>query len=144
MLAELSGRVSEILEEALRSALPGALRELGIRAEGASFSDLRVLALGSGDSFSVQTSPVRNGNAVRDLAFIYSLHSEPKAFSGGEILISAGGAANGGNDTPEKIEPNQNQLLLIVPGALIEVATVDVESRAFKENSFLLIGQVVL
>lgn len=123
----------ELLRERLAPLLPDACAALGIQPFDLGRIEVQLLAYGDGAYYRRHVDIARNGQSVRVISGVYYFHSEPKAWSGGELrLFPVAG------DDHVDVVPRQNLLLLFPAWAPHEARTVQCSSRRFADSRFAI------
>lgn len=90
---------------------------------------------GDGAFFRAHRDCTHGAFEWRQLTFVYYYYNEPKAFSGGELVLYE-------NGTEQIITPKNGQLVLFSPRTLHEVRPIHVPSGRLEDSRFALTGWV--
>jgi SM-20-related protein len=126
-----------ILEEKLRSLLPEMLEILEIPAFQVSEIELQLAAHGDGAFFKthIDTAVHERAATPRLISAVYYLHSTPKLFTGGNLMIHPMPFGNE-NDQPKEILPENNSLVVFPSFSPHEVLPVVAPNVPFKDWRF--------
>lgn len=118
-------------------AVPGLARDLGMAWFAPETIQLSLIAYNEGDFYrphvDTETSPDRKSDRV--LSAVYYFHTEPKAYSGGELRLHA---FNPASTRFADIAPEQNSLLAFASFARHEVRPVSCPSGRFEDSRFAI------
>lgn len=135
------GPFRKLLRDRLREASPGLFAAVGVKPFEVARLELELAAHNDGAHFNVHRDTLRlaapvegQGRTHRVVSGVYYFHSEPKAFSGGELRLLPFHAATGA--APIDIEPAQNSLVVFPAFAPHEVLRVSCPSRRFADSRF--------
>jgi SM-20-related protein len=133
----------ELLANRIGAFFPVVLEELGWPSFQVGHIETQLTASNHEEFFKTHSD---NGNVAvrtRELTFVYFFYREPKAFSGGELIVYDT-VVKDGCHTPvgpfQVIHPRQNQIVFFPSYCLHEVTTIDCPSRAFADSRFTLNG----
>jgi Rps23 Pro-64 3,4-dihydroxylase Tpa1-like proline 4-hydroxylase len=126
-LRGLDPEVHRIFDQGLRAAFESALPRLMVPAYTVEFLEVHGLIYRSGDFFEAHNDTPPNG--PRRVTFVYTLHRQPRAFSGGDLLLYDSKVAPPGGEgsfaaTHTRLAPTDNRLLLFPSEFFHEVVPV--------------------
>ncbi len=130
------GPYSSLFGDRLRACLDFALERLKHERFPILGIDAEISANNHGDFFGPHRD-VDASNPTREISYVYYFHREPRAFSGGELLIYEPDSWK-----HDVIVPAQNTLVFFRAEAVHEVSAVDCPSRAFADSRFALNGWI--
>lgn len=134
------GPLRVVFEARLAALLPTLIETLGLPAFEPSGVELELAAHGEGAHFVLHTDTyAQPGSAARGhrmVSAVYYFHSEPRAFSGGQLRLHRFGASAASASTFEDIEPEQNCLVAFPAWAPHEVRPVACPSQSFAHSRF--------
>lgn len=143
------GEYTSIIENRLLELLPQVLAAFKREAFPISHFDIQVTASNDGDFFKVhQDNSAEDPVDInrREISFVYYFHSEPKAFTGGQLKLynSYDGAVQQSKKrTAQTITPRQNTLVLFQSSCDHEVLPVRCPSRKFVNSRFTVNGWII-
>lgn len=126
-----------LLEEKLRNLLPEILETLKIPAFHVSEIELQLAAHGHGAFFKthIDTAIHERAATPRLISAVYYLHSTPKLFTGGSLMIHPMPFGDG-NDESIEILPENNSLVVFPSFSPHEVLPVVAPNVPFKDWRF--------
>ena len=133
---------SDMFREKLKEVLQPALKRLGM--EGFPFGEIEVQVTHSGHGDYYRMHHDADDESTRELSFVYFLHREPRAFSGGELRIfddrDVEGLAHAANT--HLLTP-RNDVLVFFPSRFPhELLPVRVPSNEFGDGRFTVNGWI--
>jgi Rps23 Pro-64 3,4-dihydroxylase Tpa1-like proline 4-hydroxylase len=140
------GDYAALVEERLLAILPDVLSAFNREAFPLSHIDKQVTASNDGDFFKVHrdNAPVEPLDIpLRELTYVHYFHSEPKAFSGGQLRIYEvhdGDIQDTENRRSKTIVPRQNTLVFFPSTYDHEVLPVKCPTRKFVNSRFTVNG----
>jgi len=143
------GDYSSLIQDRLSALLPDVLAAFKREAFPISHFDIQVTASNDGDFFKVHqdNSSVESSDIpLREISYVYYFHSEPKAFSGGELKLynsEAGEVKHAKEKTAKTVTPRQNTLVLFPSSYDHEVLPVRCPSRKFINSRFTVNGWII-
>ena len=138
------GEYTSMIEDRLLNLLPKVLTTFKRETFPIAHLDIQVTASNDGDFFKVhQDNSSEDPVDIhrREISFVYYFHTEPKAFTGGQLkLYNSQGKAPSKKRTAQTITPQQNVLVLFPSSYDHEVLPVRCPSRAFGNSRFTVNG----
>lgn len=143
------GEYTSLIQDRLQALLPEVLTAFQRKAFPISHFDIQVTSSNDGDFFKMHQD---NSAAdppdipLREISYVYYFHSEPKAFSGGQLklYISKDGQVDQSKkQTTETITPRQNALVVFPSYYDHEVLPVRCPSRKFINSRFTVNGWII-
>lgn len=143
------GEYTSMIQDRLFALLPEVLTAFKRESFPISHLDIQVTASNDGDFFKVHQD---NGSTeptdipLREISFVYYFHSEPKAFTGGQLKLynsQNGAVQNSKKKTATTITPRQNTLVLFPSSYDHEVLPVRCSSRKFVNSRFTVNGWII-
>lgn len=143
------GEYTSLIQDRLLTLLPEVLTACNREAFPISHVDIQVTASNDGDFFKVHqdnssADPVDISR--REISFVYYFHSEPKAFTGGQLKLynsQDGKVQQAKKRTTQTITPRQNALVLFPSSYDHEVLPVRCPSRKFVNSRFTVNGWII-
>ncbi len=143
------GEYRTLIEDRILAYLPSVLRLLCRDAFPIWYIDSQITASNDGDFYKEHRD---NGASepmtipLRQLSFVYYFHSQPKAFSGGQLRFHDW--ADGEGDevrsfTNTTIIPRQNTIVFFPSSYEHEVLAVNCPSRRFENSRFTANGWLI-
>ncbi len=134
---------AEVLRDRVRTHLPAALRELGVPPFHVAQIETQMTAHNDGDFFKEHSDNSDEKTAFREITYVYYFHREPKAYTGGELLLYDSRRVGGGLSRGESfsvIEPRHNSIVFFRSHCHHEVLTVHCPSGKFEDSRFTVNG----
>ncbi len=132
------GPLRTAFEREVRAQYKAWIRELRVSAFELSTVELQLAAHNDGAHFArhIDTQVhASSGTTVRALSAVYYFYREPKAFSGGELLLFPF-VSKPDETVCTSVKPQQNTMIIFPAWATHEVATVHCTSRDFADSRF--------
>jgi SM-20-related protein len=143
------GDYGALIRERLLALLPEVLAKFQRDEFPIANVDVQITASNNGDFFKVH----RDNSSVepldiplREVTYVYYFHTEPKAFSGGQLRLynsQDGEVENSGEQRTRTITPRQNTLVLFPSFYDHEVLPVRCASGEFANSRFTVNGWVI-
>ena len=143
------GEYTSVIQDRLLNLLPNVLTAFNREAFPISNVDIQVTASNDGDFFKVhQDNSSEDPVDIhrREISFVYYFHTEPKAFTGGQLKLynSENGEVQAAKKkTAQTITPRQNALVLFPSSYDHEVLPVRCPSRKFVSSRFTVNGWII-
>lgn len=133
------------ISERVRGALPEALERLGWEDAAVASVEMRLAALNDGDSLILAPADRTDDEATKAAEWVLFLHREPKAFSGGELVVTPTPPADDQDRQikPRRFVPIHNALVVVPSGTALEIQTVRCGSRNFHDGLFVAYGRTL-
>lgn len=131
--------VMPLIEPAIRKAVDEAIPKLGLINVDSYFLEPELSWCGDGGFFRMHADSLsRDRLAIqRVMTMVYYFHKEPKAFTGGQLLLYALGAD--ANSSPQhEIEPQFDRAVFFPAWFPHEVLPVHSSSPAFSDGRFAI------
>ena len=143
------GEYTSVIEDRLLNLLPNVLTAFKREAFPISHLDIQVTASNHGDFFKVHQDnsseePIDINR--REVSFVYYFHTEPKAFTGGQLKLynsENGEVQEAKKKIAQTITPRQNTLVLFPSSYDHEVLPVRCPSRKFVSSRFTVNGWII-
>ncbi len=131
------GPYREIIKKHIGQIIPQMTEQLKITPFEVGEIEVELAAHGDGALFTahIDTTVHHHTEKPRIISAVYYLHSQPKKFEGGNLLLHTMPFGKG-NDEPKEIEPENNSLLAFPSFALHEVLPVIAQGVEFKDWRF--------
>lgn len=143
------GDYTSMIQDRLYALLPDVLEAFKRDAFPIAHVDIQVTASNDGDFFKVH----QDNSSVepldiprREISYVYYFHSEPKAFTGGQLKLynsQDGAVQHSKKRSAETITPRQNTLVLFPSSYDHEVLPVRCPSRRFENSRFTVNGWII-
>jgi len=147
----LTWREIGAIGETLRGALTPLLREkapetLALLDNGGAAIDMHAQIHGDGDFFGPHCDLKADAAHERLLSFVYYMHSQPRRFTGGDLLIydRCDNADVYNPAAYTRIIPDENSIVVFPGFAVHEVDRVALPSRERMDARFTITGSVVM
>ena len=138
-LKERLGPWKDMLRNRLRAAMPELFVGAGLKPFEVSRFELELVVYGDGAHFARHVDTMRAGapsEADRLLTGVYYFHTEPRAFSGGELRLFRFGDSGAAPGDFVDIAPEQNSLVVFPSWASHEVRPVHCPGGAYRDSRF--------
>ncbi len=126
--------------------LPAALRRLGLEPFPLDDIEAQMTASNDGHYFKAHLDGGSDSTRGRRLTWVYYLHADPKAYSGGELRFFDSRIVHGQRhlvpDAFVDIEPDDNSLLVFPSDQYHELRPVGCPSKAFADSRFAVTGWI--
>lgn len=135
----------QFLVNRVRAILPDVLIKLGIPSFEISIIEAQLTAHNDGNYYRIHNDNSSPETAPRQLTYVYYFYQEPKAFSGGELLIYDTKVQNNRHFKTESfktVEPRNNSIVFFPSHYMHEVLPVSCPSKAFTDSRFTINGWV--
>jgi len=123
------GEFEAPFRERLRMNLDGVASGLGYVGFTAASIEAQITASNDGDYFRLHQDS--GPDSTREITFVYFLHGEPHAFSGGELRVRSATVA-----------PLGDTIVFFPSGEVHEVLPVCVPGRSFRDSRFTVNGWI--
>ncbi|HEV7682473.1 MAG TPA: 2OG-Fe(II) oxygenase [Pyrinomonadaceae bacterium] len=143
------GEYGALVQKRLLALLPEVLKTFRRDEFPIANVDVQITASNDGDFFKVH----RDNSSVepldiplREVTYVYYFHTEPKAFSGGQLSLynsKDGEVENSGEQSVKTITPRQNTLVLFPSSYDHEVLPVRCPTGKFADSRFTVNGWVI-
>jgi Rps23 Pro-64 3,4-dihydroxylase Tpa1-like proline 4-hydroxylase len=142
------GEYRTLIEERIRAVLPAVLKALQRDPFPLWYIDSQITASNDGDFYKAHRdngAPEPVDIPLRQISFVYYFHSEPKAFSAGQLrfLDWAGTPVENEEETSGTITPRQNTIVFFPSSYEHEVLPVICRSRRFADSRFTANGWLI-
>jgi Rps23 Pro-64 3,4-dihydroxylase Tpa1-like proline 4-hydroxylase len=143
------GEYTSMIQDRLLNLLPRVLTTFERESFPISHFDIQLTASNDGDFFKVhQDNSSEDPVDIhrREVSFVYYFHTEPKAFTGGQLKLynsQDGEVQQSKKRTAQTITPQQNTLVLFPSSYDHEVLPVRCPSRKFVSSRFTVNGWII-
>lgn len=140
------GEYTSMIHDRLLALLPEVLAAFKHETFPIAHLDIQLTASNDGDFFKVHQDNSSEEITDREISFVYYFHSEPKAFTGGQLKLynsQDGAVQQSKKRTAQTITPRQNTLVLFPSSYDHEVLPVRCQSRKFVNSRFTVNGWIV-
>lgn len=131
------GDYRSVIHDRLLALLPDVLAAFKRDTFPIAHLDIQLTASNDGDFFKVHQDNSSEEINHREISFVYYFHSEPKAFTGGQLKLYDSQAA------AQTVTPRQNTVVLFQSFIDHEVLPVRCPSRKFVNSRFTVNGWIV-
>jgi Rps23 Pro-64 3,4-dihydroxylase Tpa1-like proline 4-hydroxylase len=136
---------SELMVNRIKAILPDVLRKLNIPSFGLGEIEAQLTMHNDNNFYKLHNDSGSPDTATRFFTYVYYFYREPKAFSGGELLIYDSKIENNfyvADDTFRTVEPRNNSIVFFLSRYMHEVLRVSCPSKAFADSRFTINGWV--
>lgn len=134
------------IQAEVRQRFPDVLRALGMDpGQQLRAIELQLTSHNDGEHYRIHSDNGNAATASRIGTFVYYFHREPKAFSGGDLLVYGRCGCRDPRQPGaplERIEPENDLLILFDPHRLHEVTDVSCPTKDFADGRFTLNGWI--
>lgn len=137
-------QVAELMEPRLRSVVEAGARRLGLEPPKIDHIELEIAVYGDGDRFHCHQDLFEAEASRRVLSYVYFFAPEPRAFSGGELLLYDMTSTREGfvSNKFTRIDPTCNRLVLFAPATYHEVTPIHCSSEEPRDQRYTATGWV--
>jgi SM-20-related protein len=136
---------AELVHERIYATLPEVYKTLSMAAFPIMDIEKQLTAHNDGNYYKVHNDNGSADTATREFTYVYYFYREPKAFTGGELIIYDSQIANGfyvQADSFQTVEPRNNSIVFFLSRYLHEVLPVHCPSRSFADSRLTINGWV--
>ncbi|MDX2216539.1 MAG: 2OG-Fe(II) oxygenase [Oculatellaceae cyanobacterium bins.114] len=136
---------SNLISRKISAIIPDILTKLGIPQFPVSQIESQLTGHNDGNYYKIHNDNGSPDTATRELTYVYYFYREPKAFSGGELLIYDSRIENNFYVQAESfhtIEPRNNSIVFFLSRYMHEVLPIQCPSRAFVDSRFTINGWI--
>lgn len=140
------GEYTSMIHDRLLTLLPDVLAAFKHESFPVAHVDIQLTASNDGDFFRMHQDNSSAEINTREISFVYYFHSEPKAFTGGQLKLynSRNGEVDHSREvTAQTITPRQNTVVLFQSSYDHEVLPVRCPSRKFVNSRFTVNGWIM-
>lgn len=134
-----------IMRKKIMSHLPSVVEQLALPSFLVSKVEMQMTAHHDGCYYKVHTDASSETTQARQLTYVYYFNREPKAYTGGELMLyetELRGKASTSGSRSEMIEPHNNSIVFFNSRCRHEVLPVSCPSQDFANGRFTLNGWV--
>jgi Rps23 Pro-64 3,4-dihydroxylase Tpa1-like proline 4-hydroxylase len=125
--------VIKLMEHEVQARLAQVIESLGIPSFQIDSTEIQLTSHNDGEYYHWHTDNGTDETRERILSFVYYFHSQPRQFSGGELVLYHPFSS-------EEIEPLHDRLILFSSSTKHEVKPVSCISKRFEHGRFTLNG----
>jgi SM-20-related protein len=136
---------AELVSRRIQDVFPYVLNRLGMPTFPISQVEAQLTAHNDGNFYKVHNDNGSTDTAARELTYVYYFYREPKAFSGGELVIYDSKIANNyyvQAETFKTVEPRNNSIVFFPSYYMHEVLPIHCPSKAFADSRFTINGWI--
>ena len=140
------GEYTSLIQDRLLTLLPDVLAAFKHKSFPIAYVDIQLTASNHGDFFKVHQDNSSAEITHREISFVYYFHSEPKAFTGGQLKLynsQDGAVPQSKKRTAQTITPRQNTLVMFPSSCDHEVLPIRCPSRKFVNSRFTVNGWIL-
>jgi Rps23 Pro-64 3,4-dihydroxylase Tpa1-like proline 4-hydroxylase len=137
--------VHKFITDRIRSIVPDVVKALGLTPFTVQEIESQITAHNDGNYYRIHNDNGSPDTATRELTYVYYFYRQPKAFSGGELLIYDSRIEDNfyvQADTFQTIDPRDNSIVLFLSRYMHEVLPVRCPSRSFVDSRFTVNGWI--
>ncbi|MFM7426540.1 MAG: 2OG-Fe(II) oxygenase [Elainella sp.] len=134
-----------LITERIQDRLPELFQRFHIAPFPVSQIEAQLTAHNDGQFYKIHNDNGSQDTATRELTYVYYFHREPKAFSGGELLIYDSVIQNNHYvqaSTFHTIQPRNNSIVFFRSRYLHEVLPIRCPSQQFADSRFTINGWI--
>lgn len=136
---------SQLITKRIKAILPDVFRKVNLEPFPISEIETQLTSHNDGNYYKIHNDNGSTDTATREFTYVYYFYREPKAFSGGELLIYDSKIENNfylNADTFHTVEPRNNSIVFFLSRYLHEVLPVSCPSQSFADSRFTINGWV--
>jgi Rps23 Pro-64 3,4-dihydroxylase Tpa1-like proline 4-hydroxylase len=136
---------SNLITQRIQAIIPDVLAKLAMPQFPVTQVESQLTGHNDGNYYKIHNDNGSPDTATRELTYVYYFYREPKAFSGGELLIYDSRIENNFYVQAESfhtIEPRNNSIVFFLSRYMHEVLPIQCPSRAFADSRFTINGWV--
>ncbi|MCT7949023.1 2OG-Fe(II) oxygenase [Ancylothrix sp. C2] len=136
---------AELMIEGVRQVVPDVLSKFSIPNFEISQVEAQLTAHNDGNYYKVHNDNGSAETATRTLTYVYYFYRQPKAFSGGELVIYDSKIQNNyyvKADSYKTVDPRNNSVVFFLSRYMHEVLPVRCPSQEFLDSRFTINGWV--
>jgi SM-20-related protein len=136
---------AELMTQKVQAFLPKVLKIFNIQPFPISQVEAQLTAHNDGHFYKIHNDNGSPDTATRELTYVYYFNREPKAYTGGELIIYDSKIHNGRYvkaDTFNVIEPHNNSIVFFLSRCMHEVQPIQCHSKAFVDSRFTINGWI--
>lgn len=136
---------SQLITKRIQAILPDVFRKVNLEPFPISEIETQLTSHNDGNYYKIHNDNGSTDTATREFTYVYYFYREPKAFSGGELVIYDSKIENNfyvNADTFHTVEPRNNSIVFFLSRYLHEVLPVSCPSQAFADSRFTINGWV--
>jgi SM-20-related protein len=136
---------SQLVVNRIQAILPDVFRKLNLPSFPIADIEAQLTSHNDGNYYKVHNDNGSPDTATREFTYVYYFYREPKAFSGGELIIYDSKIENNfyvQADSYKTVEPRNNSIVFFLSRYLHEVLPVSCPSQAFADGRFTINGWV--
>ena len=137
--------LTQRMVDRIRAAMPAVIPRLKMKPFAVTQIECQVTANTDGSYFRVHTDAGVNETVRRQFTYVYYFNRQPKAFTGGDLLVYDDVIRNGKlarTDSFQRVEPRHNSIVFFQAAVMHEVTPVRVPSKAFVDARFTVNGWI--
>jgi Rps23 Pro-64 3,4-dihydroxylase Tpa1-like proline 4-hydroxylase len=134
-----------LIHQRIQAILPEVLAHLGLPAFPIGQIEAQLTAHNDGNFYKIHNDNGSPDTATRELTYVYYFHQEPKAFSGGELVIYDSQKQDQhyvAAETHHIVDPLNNSIVFFLSRYMHEVLPVHCPSQQFADSRFTVNGWV--
>lgn len=134
---------SELMIGLIRDIKPQVIAHLGIPDFKVGQIETQITAHNHGNYYKIHNDSGSPDSATRVLTYVYYYHREPKAFTGGELVIYDSKVENGyyvAASSYKTVQPTNNTIVFFPSKCMHEVLPVSCPSEYFANSRFTVNG----
>ncbi|MEW6493000.1 MAG: 2OG-Fe(II) oxygenase [Cyanobacteriota bacterium] len=136
---------SQLIVNRIKAILPDVFRKLNLQSFPIADIETQLTSHNDGNYYKVHNDNGSPDTATREFTYVYYFYREPKAFSGGELVIYDSQIENNfyvKAESYKAVEPRNNSIVFFLSRYLHEVLPVSCPSKAFADSRFTINGWV--
>jgi Rps23 Pro-64 3,4-dihydroxylase Tpa1-like proline 4-hydroxylase len=134
---------ADLISQRIRQIFPDIVSKLGLPPFQISQIEAQLTAHNHGNFYKIHNDNGSPDTATRELTYVYYFYREPKAFSGGELVIYDSKVENNfyvQAETFRAVEPRNNSIVFFLSRYMHEVLPVHCPSQQFADSRFTING----
>lgn len=136
---------TELIAQRIHSVLPDLFQRFNLKPFKVSQIEAQLTSHNDGQFYKVHNDNGSADTVTRELTYVYYFHRQPKAFSGGELVIYDSKIQNNyyvQANTFKTVEPRDNSIVFFLSRYMHEVLPIYCPSREFADSRFTINGWI--
>lgn len=136
---------SQLMVNRIQAILPDVFRKLQLPSFPIAEIEAQLTSHNDGNYYKIHNDSGSPDTATREFTYVYYFYREPKAFSGGELVIYDSKIENNfyvQADSYKLVEPRNNSIVFFLSRYLHEVLPVRCPTQSFADSRFTINGWV--
>ena len=136
---------ASLIRDRIHATLPTVYPTLSLANFPIADIEMQLTAHNDGNYYKIHNDNGSTDTATRELTYVYYFYQEPKAFTGGELIIYDSQISDGfyiQADSYQTIIPHNNSIVFFLSRYLHEISPIHCPSQAFIHSRFTINGWI--